>query len=162
MKDIVKINIKPKILSKSEVKIVGMSCTTNMEEKDVIIPNMVKEFYDQHIHKVKNRVNAPRSYGIYIDPPDWKPDQDEFTWIAGVEVSDFDNIPEGMIQHIIPARQYATLSVNPKKDDFNPYPYLYRWIKDSAYKQIDHFGFEQYDAFEGVESPFELHFPIEE
>ncbi|WP_221569067.1 GyrI-like domain-containing protein [Alkalihalobacillus sp. TS-13] len=148
------------ILDLPEFKLVGMSCSTTMAERHEKIPAMVHDFYENHIHKIKNRINEPVSYGLFVDPPNWNPDTEEFTWIAAVEVSHFDNIPEEMISKVIPARKYATLRFDPTTDNFDPYPYLHEWIQNQGLKQIDNFGFELFLPYKGVDSKFILHLPV--
>ncbi len=152
--------IAPDIVKKSGFKLVGMSCSTTMADRHEKIPELVEEFYQHHIHRIKNRINEPVSYGMFVDPPNWDPDTEEFTWIAGVEVSDFDNIPEEMISKAIPARKYAVLRYDPASDAYDPYQYLYEWMKNEGYEQIDDFGFELFLPYKGLDSEFVLHLPV--
>lgn len=152
---------KPQIVELDEIKLAGRSCSTTMEQKDVKIPNMVEAFHVGDIQNISNRINAPSSYGMYIDPPNWDPDKDEFTWVAAVEVSSLEELPLGLEGKVIPAGRYASLRYNPvEHKELEPYSYLYRWIKESGYEQVGDFGFEYYEPFAGVNTEYTLYFPI--
>ncbi|WP_248565427.1 GyrI-like domain-containing protein [Paenibacillus sp. L3-i20] len=51
-------------------------------------------------------------YGVFIDPPNYNPDTDTFTWIAGVEVTADAVPPEGMISYKLPQATYAVLGIS--------------------------------------------------
>ena len=152
--------LMPKIVEKGEFKVVGVSCNTTMMDKDMIIPKLVDEFHHSGIREIKNRSNQPISYGIFVDPPNFDPEKDEFTWIAGVEVTNFDHIPQGMIYQTIPAHKYAVLSYHPKTDEINPYQFLYQWFSSEGYEPTDLFGFEIYNPYKGRDTAYTLYLPI--
>ncbi|WP_226581777.1 GyrI-like domain-containing protein [Halobacillus litoralis] len=152
--------VEPKVVRKSNFKVVGVYCQTMMDEREIKIPQLMEEFHKTKLSKVKNRVNAPRSIGMFVDPPNWDEMNDAFYWIAAVEVDSFEKIPQDMITKTIPAQKYAMVEYDPSVHDFNPYPYLHQWIKDQGYDNVDGFGFEEYHSYTGSSTSYRLYLPI--
>jgi len=153
--------MEAKIIEKPSFTVVGMKCDTTMIEKDTIIPKLVDEFHLERMREVQDRINAPTAYGLFVDPPNWDPEVEPFTWITAVEVSDDARIPEGMIRKTVPAHTYATVYYDPNYMNMNPYIDLHRWINEQGYKQIEGFGFETHTSYEGASTPYTLHLPIQ-
>jgi len=151
---------KPKIVEKEKFHVVGLSCHTTMMDKDTKVPNVVEEFHLSRIGEVKNRIDDTISYGVFVDPPNFNPEKDKFTWIAGVEVSDVKNIPKNMTSITIPSHQYAALAFNPKTDEINPYQFLYQWFTSEKYEETDLIGFEVYHPYQGIDSDYTLYLPV--
>ncbi|QAS53127.1 GyrI-like domain-containing protein [Halobacillus litoralis] len=152
--------VEPKVVKKSNFKVVGVYCTTMMDERDVKIPRLMEQFHTMKLPKVRNRIHAPHSIGMFVDPPNWNEMTDAFHWIAGVEVDSFEKIPQDMITKTVPAHTYAVLEYDPSQHDFNPYPYLHKWITEKGYEQIEGFGFEEYHPYTGTETRYKLYLPI--
>ncbi|MBM7554249.1 GyrI-like domain-containing protein [Thalassobacillus pellis] len=159
-KNNIKVSSIPQVVEKPGFKVIGTSCETTMDEKDIKIPRLVSDFQVNRIADIHNRINAPRSYGIFVDPPGWNPDTEPFTWIAAVEVDNLDFIPEGMVWKALPAHQYATLSYNPSVDEMDPYQFLHGWIKENGYHQLGSFGFEMYEQYTGPDTEYTLYLPV--
>ena len=153
--------VEPKVVRKSNFKVVGVYCQTMMDEREVKIPRLMEQFHTTKLPKVRNRVNAPCSIGMFVDPPNWNEMTDSFYWIAAVEVDSFEKIPTDMITKTIPAHTYAMLEFDPSVHDFNPYPYLHEWIEEKGYQQVDGFGFEEYHPYTGSATRYRLFLPIE-
>jgi len=151
---------KPKIIEEREFIVVGISCNTTMMDKDIKVPNTLEEFHSSKIGEVKNRIDETTSYGIFVDPPNFDPKKDEFTWIAGVKVTNDENIPKEMTSLTIPAHQYAVVAFDPKNDNINPYQFLYEWFTNEGYEAADLIGFEVYNPYKGVESDYTLYLPV--
>ena len=47
-------------------------------------------------------MNPLKGYGIFIDPPNYNPNTDLFTWIAGVEVDDISSPTKEMKSYEFP------------------------------------------------------------
>ena len=159
--------MKIEIVEKGPIQLVGLMCQTLLSDtkEQFIIPKLQHEF-NQRIHEIKGIVNEPVSYGLFIDPPNYNPETDLFTWLAGVEVVGNEySKPDDMIIHQVPANTYAVLHYAGNIDDAGKaYDTLYRWIQDSEYSICDLYGFEMYEqvhsAYERKEAIFKLHFPI--
>ncbi|MRG87196.1 GyrI-like domain-containing protein [Salinibacillus xinjiangensis] len=152
--------INQRVVELNQLQVIGMSCDTTMDEKDTKVPRLVNEFHSEYIHEVRNRINAPKSFGIFIDPPNWDPETEAFTWIAGVEVTDLEQIPKGMVGKTIPAHKYVVLDYHPQTDDINPYQFIHNWLKDAGYEQTGNFGFSVYHPYTGEDTAYSLHIPI--
>ncbi|MCA0988614.1 GyrI-like domain-containing protein [Guptibacillus algicola] len=151
----------PVLVEMGEMTLIGMKCDTTMKEKDKKIPEMVESFYANHVDKIQSRIDPNVSFGIYVDPPNWDPDTEEFSWIACVEVEEDAKVPEGMTKIVLPPRRYAAVQHDPTSDECNPYSYLHRWVQESSYERTgDLYGFEKYTPFIGTESKYLLHLPI--
>jgi len=153
--------MEAKIIENSGFTIVGMKCETTMIDKDETIPKIVDEFHMKRMGEVEDRINAPTAYGVFIDPPNWDPETEPFTWITAVEVESGDKVPEGMISKTIPAHTYAAVYYDPKTMTMNPYIDLHRWINEQGYTQIEGFGFEVHTSYEGDNTPYTLHLPVQ-
>lgn len=151
---------KPKIVVRREFNVVGISCETTMMDKDIKVPDVVEEFHSSRIGEVQNRIDETTSYGIFVDPPNFNPEKDEFTWIAGVEVTDVQEIPTDMTSVTIPAHQYAVVAFDPNTDEINPYQFLYQWFTSEGYEEADLIGFEVYNPYKGVDSNYTLYLPV--
>jgi AraC family transcriptional regulator len=86
------------IIKKEKMQIVGMKVETLLKDtkEQMIIPKLQQQF-NQRVHEIKGAKQLPVTYGIFIDPPNYNPNTDLFTWVAGVEVSDKFELPENMI-----------------------------------------------------------------
>ncbi|WP_085504988.1 GyrI-like domain-containing protein [Thalassobacillus devorans] len=151
---------EPKIVKLESFKVMGAACETTMVEKDVRIPRLMEEFHTKQMITIENRLNAPVSYGVFIDPEDWNPDTEPFTWIAAVEVDGHDNLPSGMVSRTFDEQDYAALDYDPDEHNFDPYPFLHKWINDNGYEQISGYGFERYEPYTGANTKFTLYLPV--
>lgn len=86
---------------KNEFKIVGLSCETSVQECQKVLPDLWDKF-NKRVAEIKNRTGDV-VYGVSITK---NIETCEFTYIAGIEVTDFEDIPEGMVQEIIPKEKY--------------------------------------------------------
>jgi AraC family transcriptional regulator len=154
------------IIIKDKIKIAGLTVKTLLKEtrEQLIIPRLQQEF-NQRINEIQGTIGVPITYGVFIDPPNYKPDTDLFTWIAGVEVGEDIDLPQDMIRYEIPSNKYAVLHYEGDIDNAgSAYDALYNGIKKSEYKISNTYGFEMYTSihsvFERKQANFKLHFPI--
>jgi AraC family transcriptional regulator len=129
-----------------------------------IIPKFQQSF-NKRLEEVSGVVGLPITYGLFIAPPNYNPDTDLFTWIAGVEVSPDVEPPVGMISYELPKATYAVLEYQGDIDRAgDAYGELYEWINNSEYEQSGTYGFELYSKvhlpLERRKADFLLHFPI--
>ena len=69
------------------------------------IPNLWKRFFSERIlDKVPNKVNPNKVFAVYSEYD--SDEYGEYTFILGTEVSEFSNIPEGMIGKTIQQSNY--------------------------------------------------------
>ncbi|CAG7657654.1 GyrI-like domain-containing protein [Paenibacillus allorhizosphaerae] len=155
-----------RIVEREHFRIIGLKLETLLNEtrEQMLIPKLQQSF-NEKLEEVNGAIDLPTTYGLFIDPPNYKPDTDHFTWIAGVKVSPDAEPPKGMISYELPRTTYAVLEYRGDIDRAgNAYGELYKWISNSEYELAGTYGFELYSM---VHSPLErgnadflLHFPI--
>ncbi|MEH7225404.1 GyrI-like domain-containing protein [Bacillus sp. JJ1566] len=155
-----------KIVERESVRIIGLKIETLLQDTrdQKIIPKLQQSF-NKRLNEVAGAINLPTTYGIFIDPPNYNPDTDLFTWIAGVEVSLEAEPPIDMNSYEIPKGTYAVLEYHGDIDNAgSAYGELFDWIANSEYEQAGTFGFEkypeEYNAYERKAASFLLHFPV--
>ena len=92
-------------------RVVGIAVRTSHRTENSTkqrIPHLWKRFLEERvIDKIPNRVDSQKVFAIYTEY-----DSDEYgkyTYIIGMEVSEFSNIPEGMIGKTIKQDNYEML-----------------------------------------------------
>lgn len=155
-----------RIEKKAAFKVIGMtlSIILSEERRKKLITGLHDKFNDR-VHEIKNQITPMRYYGIFIDPPNYNPDTDPFTWIAGVEVDDISNPPKEMKGFEFPEHLYAVTSYHgPKGEAGNLYDTFYHWVSQSDYELAADYGLEIYsdssDDLEPNHIKMELWFPI--
>jgi AraC family transcriptional regulator len=154
------------IIKKEKIQIMGMKVETLLKDtkEQMIIPKLQQQF-NERVYEINGAKQLPVTYGIFIDPPNYNPSTDVFTWVAGVEVSDEFELPEKMIRYEIPEGTYAVLKYTGDIDNAgSAYDRLYNWVKNSSYQLAGTYGFEEYStihsAIERKQADFKLHFPV--
>ena len=126
--------MEPKIIELKEKHLIGIS--TNMS----IANNKTKQLWGNFIPRVKeikHRVNTDK-ISLQEYPVDYfqvfNPTK-EFTKWATVEVSSFDNIPNGMNSFILKSGIYAVFHYKGSSDDTSIFQYIFsEWIPKSKYR----------------------------
>ena len=91
------------IEKKDALKIIGIPLSVLMiEEREKKLITALHDIFDERVHEIKNRMNPLKGYGIFIDPPNYNPNTDLFTWIAGVEVDDISSPTKEMKSYEFP------------------------------------------------------------
>jgi AraC family transcriptional regulator len=156
--------METRIIHKEPIYVVGISLQTLLkDEREKRNISKLHQEFEERITEIKNRVDE-NSIGIFIDPPDYDYRTDTFKWLAGVEVSNINEIiPDGMESITIPSNTYACSTYRGLIDQAHKaYDYLYKWVKESQYELADTYGIEQYrerneKTAEGI---MDLYFPI--
>ncbi|MCI3919449.1 GyrI-like domain-containing protein [Paenibacillus sp. TRM 82003] len=154
------------IINRPETRIVGFKVETLLKDtkEQHIIPKLQQRF-NEIVTEIPSAVGLPVTYGVFVDPPDYKPDTDLFTWIAGVESKVEADSEQGLINFLIPAGTYAVIHYEGDLDNAgSAYDRLYHWVQGSDYEMNGTYGFEMYSTFlsalERKTAAFRLHFPI--
>ena len=95
-------------LDRKETKLVGFTVTTsvNQDKEDGIVGRLRNELAGRR-NEITSQADQTGMYLVQIYPDsEWTPDV-PFLNIVGVEVSDLSELPEGMIQHTIPAGKFV-------------------------------------------------------
>jgi len=140
-------SMEPKIVIKDEFKIVGMRIFGENSN------NEIKELWNKFMprigeikHRIKEDLSQDISYGICY-PSDDMSETGEFEYIASVEVSRLDEIPEGMVGRTIPRQKYAVFTHKGVVDRIKEtYKYIYgTWQPKSGCELVKAPDFEYYD-----------------
>ncbi len=89
-------------------RVIGIAVRTSYDIENSIkrkIPLLWQRFYEERcFDKIPNKAESTKIYAIYSE---YNPDEfGEFTFVLGMEVSDFSHIPEGMIGKTISSANY--------------------------------------------------------
>lgn len=103
------------ILTLPEIKLVGITARTNnvseMNPKTAkIAPTIQKYLQNAMYEKIPNRKEG-KTYCVYTEyESDFNGD---YTYFIGAAVESFGELPEGYVEHIIPAQDYAKFTNDP-------------------------------------------------
>ena len=99
------------------IKIVGIKIRTGNDNAfEEIPPHWQKFFSEGVIDKIPNKISKD-IYGIYTDfENEGENNKGIYSFIIGVEVEDFDNVPEGLNSTILPKSTYQTFSAGNKSE----------------------------------------------
>lgn len=158
--------VNVEIVNRDKTSIVGLTVDVLLKDtkEQLIIPKLQQSF-NEMVNEIEGAVALPVTYGVFIDPPNYNPHSDLFTWIAGVEVEEGVKPQEGMICYEIPSGTYAVLTYTGNIDNAgSAYDQLYTWISSSEYELAGTHGFEMYMKNHSVperqETEMKLHFPV--
>lgn len=148
---------EPRIIFDKEFRIVGMM--KRVKPGDDLIRDLWNDF-NQRIPEIKNSVSCDGLLGLCEYMPDIT-DESKFTYIACIEVSSFNYIPDGMITKIIPHSKYAVFThkgcLNGLKDT---YKFIYgAWLPNSGYELAELDTIELYCS-NNNKSMLDIYIPI--
>lgn len=115
--------LKPEIICKEEKLLLGIARKINQSEniKHGLLTRVKGEFMKM-VNVIENRASVDVYYAVYdYDPVDISKEDDEinYTYYFCVEVTKFDNIPEGMVKKVIPQAKYAVFTYDAKNNTLN-------------------------------------------
>ncbi|WP_234124066.1 AraC family transcriptional regulator [Clostridium hydrogenum] len=128
--------LKPEIICKDERLLLGISRKINQGEniKFGLLSKVKNEFMEMTA-EIENRVNAELYYAAYdYDVQDIIKENDEinYTYFYGVEVSEYNDISQGMVKKVIPKAKYAVFNYDIKNNILNG-----ESLNQSVYDYID-------------------------
>ncbi|MGB6269131.1 MAG: GyrI-like domain-containing protein, partial [Olleya sp.] len=129
----------PKIVTTKDILIVGVKDSLTFITNAQGTGDLARQFMPKR-HLIKNRVGTEKFSIQVYDGFDFKnrtPHTEYEKWV-GVEVSNFDTIPEGMETLIIEAGNYAVFNYKGKPEGFiEAWQYTHtNWLPNSKY-QLD-------------------------
>jgi len=142
--------MEPEIVTRSEAKVIGIA--RQYQEDDLNIETLWSAFRPE-VRQIANRVGHD-AFGIYEEYHESENDVG-FSYICSVEVTDFDDVPGGMITRIIPEHLYAAFRHE------GPISYLPEtlkyiwgsWLPKSDYQYAEKPDFELYASSTQPEKP---------
>jgi AraC family transcriptional regulator len=155
--------IQPRFVSKAAFTVLGMTCRTTMQNN--VIPQLWGDF-NKRCKELKHTVQPDTCLGICMSEPNVEMTENTpFIYLAGMEVSKVESIPEGMTVKEIPAADYAVFEHHGSLETLHAtYDALYSgWFSASEYTQHGDYDFELYDErfeFGSPESIMEIWVPI--
>lgn len=148
-------------LDRKETKLVGFTVTVsgNQDMEDGIVEKLRSELAGRR-HEVAYLVDPTGMYlvQVYTDR-EWTPDV-PIENMVGVEVSDFSDIPEGMIQHTIPAGKFVKVTHTGSEADIAK---TYAEISERGLSDNRPFDFEYWnrvDMLQQEESSIDIYLPL--
>lgn len=136
------VSMKPELKNVNEMKLVGLQTTffgINSDDYNAMdkLPPVWGAFMQQ-MGNIKNRTNPFECYGVVDCIEDGKWEYEELEYSCMVEVSTFEDIPDGMVTKTVARSQYASFTHQGKLDDVNKtIHYIYgTWLPGSDMKRI--------------------------
>lgn len=135
------------LVTLDEIKIVAIKVVGRRSELSHRVPMAWLDLVNR-LDMIPNKVNPDLFYDAY-------PETDHLTDgvngihtnYVGTQVSDFSDLPAGMVSLTIPARTYATVTVRGGADQIYPtYLSVSQWLREHGRRtDPEAFGFERYD-----------------
>ena len=128
--------LKPEIICKDERLLLGIARKINQSEniKFGLLSKVKNEFIEM-ANTIENRVNTALYYAVYdYDPEDISKEDDKinYTYFYCVEVSEYKNIPAGIVKKVLPQAKYAIFNYDTKNNTLNG-----ERLSQSIYDYID-------------------------
>jgi AraC family transcriptional regulator len=128
--------LKPEIICKDAKLLLGIVRKINQAENIKLGRlSKVKNEFLERVNSIENRVDTELYYAVYdYNPEDISKQDDEinYTYFYCVEVSEYNNIPEGMVKKLIPQAKYAVFNYDIKDNTLNG-----EKLTQSVYDYID-------------------------
>lgn len=143
------INMQPIIKFVDEKKVVGMGTKfisiLSPDNNQTVIPALWCQYLPRS-QEIKSRISYA-DLGVCFEPGGEKSHPDECFYVAGTEVKNADEVPEGMMAMTIPAGQYAVFTHKGSIDKLGfTMKYIYgSWLPKSGHKLRDAPDMEIYD-----------------
>ncbi len=155
--------MEPRIVEKPEILLVGVPFFGDPAGGEFA---QTWERFLEHEKAIPNRVNSHEFYGLEFYTADMEKSHRWF-YLAGVEVSNLDEIPLALVAKRLPASQYAVFTVKgglAKLGETFRYAYG-AWLPASNYVAAHPYDFEFYEderfkGGEGEDSELEIYIPI--
>jgi AraC family transcriptional regulator len=154
MNQIGEIIMKPEIVCKEEKLLVGIARRINQQEnvKNGLLQKVKEEFVSA-AGRIKHRINPDLYYAVYdYNAEDIKKEDDQinYTYYYCVEVSEYGDIPSGMVKKAVPKAKYAVFhfdtvnrTLNGERMEMPVYDYIDGvWLPNSGFELSEASDFE--------------------
>ncbi len=160
--------IEPRFIKKPAFKLAGYQIKTSfINNKNFYdVPRMWNTYYAKNLGEtILNRANPLQRYDIGMCT-NFDLLKQNFTYIIGLEVESFDNIPASAAARIVPAAEYAVFST-PIADTYTfvstinkTWRFIYQhWFPDSGYVHTGTHEFETYCEYSRTYSE-DIYIPV--
>ncbi|MEL3971932.1 GyrI-like domain-containing protein [Rossellomorea oryzaecorticis] len=139
------------IKSLNEIKLVGFRVLCEGEKYIEEIPKAAR-LLKERSGEIKNVLDLEQQIGSFV-VEESTPDEDGY-WI-GVQVEEYEDIPEGMVTLNIPSQKYAAIIHHGPNDRIrSSYEELHQWISEQGLKRaIQGWNLEVYQKENNPENP---------
>lgn len=138
-----------KIRELSELKLVGFRvlCPGDQFIKEIPKASLL---LDNRLHEIKNVINPHQQVGAFV-VGDCSDEEDGY-WI-GVQVTEYEEVPEGMVTITVPPQKYAAQKYEgPNEQIMDAYNRLHKWIEESGHTRLlDKWHLEIYHSWKNTE-----------
>jgi len=155
------VTIEQQIVTRNETRLVGLSVTVSLNQdlEDGIVEQLREELINKR-HEIASQVEGTGIYLIQVYPDgEWTPDV-PFESIVAVEVSTFVAIPEGFVQHTLPAGDYVLVTHTGPESTIGD---TYDAIREKGIADTRPFDFEYWTDHNSLgqqESTIDIYLPI--
>ncbi len=140
---------EPEIIKMEAIKLVGAQRIVDL--KSNMDDDIATKAWDELVAKldqIENRATK-RTYGVEKYPEDYGPLNNNFEYIAAVDVTSFTKVPEGLITFELPERHYVVYTfkgIATPETMTQFFANIYgQWILNLPYEMYSDFDFELYD-----------------
>ncbi|MDZ4122057.1 MAG: AraC family transcriptional regulator [Candidatus Cloacimonadaceae bacterium] len=153
-------NMKPRIETKAAFQVIGVSCRSNPSGS----LHILWDEFMKRAQEIPHISDPHKAYQICLFQ-DADTANEEYTFIAGMEVSETSQVPPNMIAHEVPAAQYAVFEHHGLLDTMHQsYEYIFAvWLPENAWEMAEADSLEVYDERFKVgkeDSVFEIWIPL--
>ncbi|QNO15380.1 AraC family transcriptional regulator [Alkalicella caledoniensis] len=132
--EVVKVN--PEIICKDERLLIGIASKINQRQNIKFeLLSKIRNQYKSTLKSIENRIDTELYYAVYdYNPEDISKADDEinYTYLYCVEVSEYRDVPIGMLKKVLPQGKYAVFTYDTKNRTLNG-----RILKQPIYDYID-------------------------
>ncbi|MEK3981538.1 GyrI-like domain-containing protein [Psychrobacillus sp. FSL K6-2836] len=116
-----------------ELKLVGFRVLCPGNQYAVEIPKASLKL-SERINEIRNVVNPSQQIGAFV--VENETENEDGYWIS-VEVTKYENIPNGMVALSVPSQRYAVVRHKGSNNEIkDAYEELHKWIEKSNYQRI--------------------------
>ena len=135
-------DMEPKIITRPAFTLVGMRYFGNNQNQEI---SKLWGAANQHMDKIKHVAPEWGAIGLCTMVPDAPPG--EFEYVAGLVVSQVEDVPAGFVVRQVPSHQYAVFTHTGALGSLKQtYEYIYQtWLPQSGYELDGNIDFEYYD-----------------
>jgi len=128
--------LEPIFVQKDQIVVAGLKRQINLQKNREL--GLILDLYMKWEARRSDLKQIPgRTFGVEIYPnkPDFNPEIDDFNYLAGAEIAQGEDLPEGMESFIVEAGTYAVFTHTGKLDDIGDFfQMIYKeWLPKSKY-----------------------------
>ncbi|SCY73011.1 GyrI-like domain-containing protein [Alkaliphilus peptidifermentans] len=132
----------PEIIEKEGFTLVGVMYEGKNQNNEIIT---LWDNFIMRLKEIKNRIGSSRyGYDTWTEKIN---ETGEFIYVAGVEVEDDSDVPEGMVSIKIPSNRYAVFTIDSVLEDVHKTvgEIFSKWLPKAGLKVADNYDFEYYN-----------------